>query len=104
MKRKLTMLTPRINAQHRSLSRVPKVMQTERVTGRKLQRMRRAMQLDNPLCRCSTDNHPVAATERDHIIPLWKGGRDDESNTQLLCDACHLEKTTAENKERYGQR
>ena len=38
----------------------------------------------------------------DHIVPLWAGGSDDESNKQLLCDACHNSKTKREAAERAG--
>jgi 5-methylcytosine-specific restriction protein A len=34
-----------------------------------------------------------AATVPDHIIPLHKGGTDDDANVQCLCDPCHLDKT-----------
>ena len=29
----------------------------------------------------------------DHIIELWEGGTDDESNLQALCLSCHRVKT-----------
>lgn len=38
----------------------------------------------------------------DHIVPLWAGGSDDESNKQLLCDPCHKEKSALEAKQRAG--
>lgn len=38
----------------------------------------------------------------DHIVPLWAGGSDDESNKQLLCKACHDAKTSREAKQRAG--
>lgn len=48
----------------------------------------------HPLCVvCSTDAHPVVATEVDHKVPLHKGGSDDDSNKQALCGACHAMKT-----------
>jgi 5-methylcytosine-specific restriction protein A len=36
----------------------------------------------------------------DHIIPLWKGGRDDDSNKQTLCAEHHKDKTAREANER----
>lgn len=41
-------------------------------------------------------------TEVDHIVPLWAGGSDDESNKQLLCDECHDAKTKREATQRAG--
>jgi 5-methylcytosine-specific restriction endonuclease McrA len=31
--------------------------------------------------------------EIDHVIALSKGGTDDDSNLQVLCEGCHLIKT-----------
>lgn len=36
----------------------------------------------------------------DHVIPLWKGGDDLESNMQVLCLPCHADKTAKEAAER----
>lgn len=36
----------------------------------------------------------------DHIIPLWKGGSDEDTNKELLCDPCHDAKTAREATER----
>lgn len=33
------------------------------------------------------------ATELDHVVPLFKGGDDDDSNRQGLCRDCHTVKT-----------
>lgn len=33
------------------------------------------------------------AVELDHIVPLFKGGADDDSNLQGLCSPCHAAKT-----------
>ena len=38
--------------------------------------------------------------ELDHTIPLWAGGRDDDSNRQCLCPRCHAAKTGREAAER----
>lgn len=39
----------------------------------------------------------------DHIVPLWAGGSDAESNKQLLCVACHGVKTKREAAQRAGE-
>lgn len=31
--------------------------------------------------------------DQDHIIPRWKGGTDDPSNIQYVCQNCHRDKT-----------
>jgi len=41
----------------------------------------------------------------DHIIPLWKGGKDwvedtEHTNLQTLCEDCHKKKSKQESKER----
>lgn len=70
---------------------------TKRVTGRKLQAMRADLFSRNPLCvECQRHDRVTLATQRDHIIPLAEGGRDDDANVQGLCHACHEEKSLAE--------
>lgn len=39
------------------------------------------------------------ADEVDHVVPLFKGGTNDESNLQPLCRPCHVDKTTADARE-----
>ena len=36
----------------------------------------------------------------DHIIPLWKGGADEDANRQAVCVACHRQKSDQERIER----
>ncbi|MCZ2288563.1 MAG: HNH endonuclease [Anaerolineales bacterium] len=36
----------------------------------------------------------MVATMVDHIVPLRRGGRDDETNYQSLCVSCHNVKTS----------
>lgn len=69
-----------------------------RLRGRKAveQRLRRLAQ--EPRCRhCLAKGRITAATVPDHIIPLSKGGTDDDDNIQCLCDDCHDAKTTLDN-------
>jgi len=54
--------------------------------------------------KCGSDACKLAgkleAYDLDHIIPLWKGGKDDDDNVQALCPACHRKKTDMERVER----
>ncbi len=66
-----------------------------RTRGRKLQK-RRALHFSHfPLCEhCQAKGRLTVATELDHIIPLDKGGEDnDPANWQGLCSECHKAKT-----------
>ena len=66
----------------------------KRLRGRKLQDRRNRWFAHSPLCiRCNAKGKVELATELDHIIPLFKHGKDDESNLQGLCKACHDAKT-----------
>jgi 5-methylcytosine-specific restriction protein A len=42
------------------------------------------------------------AEELDHIVPLFKGGTNDEDNLQGLCKKCHAEKTKRDLNLRTG--
>ena len=35
----------------------------------------------------------------DHVLPKTQGGKDEESNLQCLCSACHAKKTNRERQE-----
>lgn len=66
----------------------------ERIRGRALQRLRTAWFMRHPLCvSCETKGQVRLATELDHIIALGRGGTNDLSNFQGLCQFCHSEKT-----------
>lgn len=66
----------------------------KRLRGRKLQERNKKLARRNPLCvRCKAKGIVRAAVEWDHIIPLYKGGKDEESNLQGLCADCHKDKT-----------
>ncbi|NYT76542.1 HNH endonuclease [Alcaligenaceae bacterium] len=78
---------------------------TKRITGRRLQRSREQLFRRHPLCvECLKAGRVTVATERDHIIPLFDGGADDESNTQALCEPCHDLKSAAERQRSYSRR
>jgi 5-methylcytosine-specific restriction endonuclease McrA len=73
---------------------------SDRKRGETLQDRRYALFRRQPFCvRCRVE----VATIRDHIVPLWAGGVDDETNTQALCVPCHNLKTQAESRLRCGQ-
>ena len=76
---------------------------TERTRGSKWMKVRAKWFRDHPLCvMCEAKGYANPATQLDHIIPLWQGGKDDESNYQSLCDVCHKDKTAEEAKGRGG--
>lgn len=96
---KLATLKPRLATL--VTQRIP-TQETERLRGRAAV-TRRARWLDaHPLCvECEAEGKTTAADVVDHITPLWKGGRDDESNFQSLCQVPHHDaKTKAEAAER----
>lgn len=79
---------------------------TKRITGRRLQKMREDLFMREPLCaECKQAGRVTLATQRDHIIPLFEGGPDDETNEQGLCVPCHETKSLAEaQRGRYPSR
>ena len=73
---------------------------TERLRGRKAVVLRQRRLMAEPLCRhCYAKGRIAAATVPDHIIPLHKGGSDEDSNIQCLCGPCHKAKTSQEIRE-----
>jgi len=74
-----------------------KPTETKRTTGRKLQAMRASLFRREPLClECTSLGLVALATQRDHIVPLYEGGADDDNNTQGLCAKHHDAKSLAE--------
>jgi 5-methylcytosine-specific restriction protein A len=56
---------------------------------------------DCGLCReCKRQGRTTVGHPVDHIVPLWNGGSDDDSNKETLCMDCHDAKTAREAKER----
>ena len=69
----------------------------QRGYGATWRRKRRRHLLIEPLCRtCKAQGRVTEANTVDHIIPLARGGADDESNYQSLCATHHSRKTATE--------
>lgn len=75
--------------------------QTVRIRGNSLYAIRSKHFTKNPLCVvCECEGRTALATELDHIVPLWEGGREAETNRQGLCTTCHQKKSAQEAKKR----
>ena len=84
-------------AKHPKAAWAKKPDAVKRVAGRKLQAMRTRLFAENPLCvECERQGRVTLATQRDHVLSLEEGGRDDDSNVQGLCHACHEAKSELE--------
>lgn len=67
------------------------------IRGRAWVALRSRVLSHQPLCvLCAADGRTTAASEIDHIVPVFKGGTDDLANLQPLCAACHATKTNAD--------
>jgi len=68
--------------------------------GRPWRRLRDAvMKRDGYLCQCDdckAQGRLLLAHEVDHIVPLFEGGTDSESNLRAINRDCHRAKTEAE--------
>lgn len=70
---------------------------TPRQRGRVWMTRRARWLSEHPLCcHCQQAGRVSQADEVDHVVPLWDGGVDDESNYQSLCVPCHKAKTADE--------
>jgi len=104
---KLTTLKPRISAL--KVNRIQPLTDnpnaTPRLRGRAGVERRARWLAKHPLCvQCEAKGITRMADVVDHRVPLWKGGPDDESNFQSLCQTpCHDEKSAREAKERAGR-
>lgn len=104
-KARLPTLKPRL--QTLNSQRVPTLTANRNATPRQRGRAwmeRRAKWLRaHPLCcDCEAEGRVTTADEVDHVVPLWAGGADDESNYRSTCVEHHKQKTAAEAKERAG--
>ena len=67
---------------------------TKRITGRRLQRIRKQVFGEQPICvACKAKGKVTPAVEVDHIVALVNGGEDNHENRQALCKECHEAKT-----------
>jgi len=72
--------------------------------GRNHERMRAHLLATVVLCEeCTRQGRVTAGHVADHILPKAKGGTDDRSNYQLLCQDCSDEKTRREAAEAQGR-
>ena len=95
---KIATLQPTIKMADLSIARPLQPQSNEaRMRGRRLQERRKRWFALHPLCvECERRGVVTIATQLDHVIPLFRGGRDDESNLQSLCLEDHLAKTAEE--------
>lgn len=69
----------------------------QRIRGRRGVERRASWLRKHPLCcKCEADGRVKAATDLDHVVPLSKGGADDETNFQSLCSEHHKAKTAVD--------
>jgi 5-methylcytosine-specific restriction enzyme A len=64
--------------------------QVKRITGRKLQQIRRSLFRERPFCEACGVSVAVVV---DHIRALVNGGLDEPTNRAALCRECHRIKT-----------
>lgn len=102
---KLQTLRPRLQAAGNRLPTLtPQRPDTvQRVRGwRGVKDRERIRERDCGLCQeCLRQGRTSVGTVVDHKVPLWKGGSDDDSNKELLCQTpCHDAKSAREATER----
>ena len=73
---------------------------TQRGYGASWQRLRAEVLLrDKGLCQpCLKAGRVTAAREVDHIKTKARGGTDELTNLQAICQACHAKKTARESR------
>jgi len=62
---------------------------------------KRIRERDCGLCQqCKREGRTTIGHPVDHIVPLWAGGSDEDSNKETLCTPCHDAKSAREAKQR----
>lgn len=72
---------------------------TERIRGRKLDRIRKRILLRDGYT-CQMCGRVSSRLEVDHRVPLHLGGSESDENRWSLCLQCHQAKTEQEEKDR----
>lgn len=62
-------------------------------------RRKRVLEAHNGVCYYP-DCEETQGLEFEHIVPLWMGGKDDDSNTAPMCREHHKQKTALDAKMR----
>lgn len=104
---KLTTLKPRLQSAGAllpTLAARPNVVERKRGYAGVMDR-RRIRERDCGLCQqCKREGRTTAGYPVDHIVPLWDGGSDDDSNKETLCVPCHDAKSAREARQRAAAR
>lgn len=97
MTRKLQVLQNRVGMARLQVGAPMPKAGEQRMRGGNLQRRNDRFLRRYPLCRrCEELGFVEPAVQCDHVVPLWAGGVDDESNLQGLCIPCHDAKSKLE--------
>lgn len=74
--------------------------------GRPWRRLReRVMRRDQYLCvPCRESGRLTPAEEVDHIIPVAKGGKDEEANLRSICVECHRKVTAQQARDAVSKK
>ena len=100
--RSMKTLKPQIKTINTSLVKAAGV--TERIRGNSLVAIKRKFEQANPrICAtCIRQGLVGYGDELEHIVPLWQGGSESDSNREWICTNHHQIKTAAEAKQRVG--
>lgn len=83
-----------------TLTERPNVVERKRGYAGVLDR-KRIRKRDCGLCQqCLREGRTTVGHPVDHIVPLWAGGSDEDSNKETLCTPCHDSKSAREAKQR----
>ncbi|MBS7804498.1 HNH endonuclease [Rhizobiales bacterium TNE-4] len=69
---------------------------TKRRTFSAKERLHHFLKANGCCAKCSLKITPGKRWDLDHVIPLSLGGTNDTTNLQVLCQACHNQKTKSD--------